>query len=81
MLEVMEHLTTVLEELELENLNLAQWKYLSSVETLLKPFAHQRNVTSSEKSTSIALVVPVLKELELHQKRYAHTIYKYNKNF
>ena len=64
MLEVMKYLTTVLEELEWENLNLDKWKYLYSVETLLKPFAHQTNV--SEKNTSIALAVPVLKELELH---------------
>ena len=40
MLEVKEHLTTVLEELEWENLNVAQWKHLSSIETSLKPFAH-----------------------------------------
>ena len=40
MLEVKEHLTTVLEESEWENLNLAQWKHISSIETLLKPFAH-----------------------------------------
>ena len=38
MLEVKEHLTTVLEELEWEKLNVAQWKQLSSIETLLKPF-------------------------------------------
>ena len=45
--EVKEHLTTVLEEVEWENLNVAQWKHLSSIETLLKPFALQTNVTSS----------------------------------
>ena len=48
MLEVEEHLTTVLEEFEWENLNVAQWKHLSSIETLIEPFAHQTNVTSSE---------------------------------
>ena len=69
MLEVKEHLTTVLEELEWENLNVFQWRHLSSIETLLKPFACQTNVTSSEKSTSIAMVVGVLKELELHLKK------------
>uniref|UniRef100_A0A1X7UNQ7 Uncharacterized protein n=1 Tax=Amphimedon queenslandica TaxID=400682 RepID=A0A1X7UNQ7_AMPQE len=69
MLEVREHLTTVLEEFEWENLNEAQWrKNLCSIETLLKPFAHHTNVTSSEMTTSIAMVVPVLKELELHLK-------------
>jgi hypothetical protein len=58
----------VLEELEWENLSMIQWKQLSLIETLLKPFAHQTIVTSSEMSTSIAMVVPVLKELELHLK-------------
>ena len=49
MLEVKEHLTSVLEELEWENLNVAQWKQLScSIETLIKPFAHQTNETNSE---------------------------------
>ena len=48
---------------------MAQWKHLSSLETLLKSFAYQTNVTSSEKSTSIAIVVPVLKELELDLKK------------
>ena len=68
MLEVKEHLTTVvLLELEWENLNVAQWKHLSSLET--KPFAHQKNVTRSEKTSNIAMVVPVLKELELHLKK------------
>ena len=65
MLEVKEHLTTVLEELEWENLNVAQWKHLSSIETLLKPFAHQTNVTSSEKSTGV-------EETWTHLKKYAH---------
>ena len=53
MLLVKEHFTTVIQELEYENLNVAQWKHLSSIESLLKPFAHQTNVTSSEKNTSV----------------------------
>lgn len=73
MLKVKEHLNTVLEELEWDSLNSTQWKHLSSIETLLEPFAHQ-NVTSSEKSTSIAMVVPVLKELELHLKQVCVSI-------
>lgn len=75
MLEVREHLTTVLEELEWESLNEPQWKNLSSKETLLKLFAHHTNVTSSETTTSIAMVVPVLKELELHLKKACYKIY------
>ena len=34
MLDVKGYLTTVLEELEWENLNVAQWEHLSSIETL-----------------------------------------------
>ena len=56
MLEVMEHLTTVLEELECENLNVAQVKQFSK-ETLLKPFALQTNVTSAKSSVGVVLVL------------------------
>ena len=45
MLEVKEHLTIALEELEWENLNVVQWKHF--IESLVKPFALQTNVTSS----------------------------------
>ena len=51
MLKVKEHLTTVLEELESENLNVAQWK---QIETLLKPFALQTNVTNAAISLCIS---------------------------
>ena len=37
----------------------------STIETLLKPFAHQTNVTSSEKSTGV-------EETWTHLKKYAH---------
>ena len=52
MLEQKQHLTMVLEVLEWENLNVAQWKHWSSIETLLKPFALPMNVTSSSFSSS-----------------------------
>ena len=45
-------LTTVLQEL-CENLSVAQWKHLSSIESLLKPFVHQTNVANSENSTGV----------------------------
>ena len=56
MLDVKQRLTTMLEELEWENLNVAQWKHLSSIEALLKPFTLQTNVTSSKSSVFVVLV-------------------------
>ena len=32
----------------------------------MEPFHHHTNITSAEDSTTIAMVIPVLKELELH---------------
>ena len=40
-----------------------------SIYLLPHPFAHQTNVTSTEKSISIAMVAPMLKELKLHIKK------------
>ena len=68
LLEVKQHLNTVLEELQWDGLTATNWKNLASIEGLLKPFAHHTNITSSEKTTTIAMVIPVLKELELHLK-------------
>ena len=77
MLEVKKHLTTVSKELEWENLNMAQWKHYLQIERLLKPFADQTNVTSSEKSTlhfgstktkTIELCLELKLELELDKQ-------------
>ena len=64
--EVKDHLAIVLNEMEWENLTPNQWKQLTSTEKVLQPFAHLTNLISSEKSTSIAMTIPVLKELYLH---------------
>ena len=66
LLDVKQHLTTVLDELTWDNLTATQWKHLETIRELLKPFAHQTNITSAENSTTIAMVIPVLKELSLH---------------
>ena len=66
LLEGKEHLTIVLDALGWDGLSQLQWKQLKEVTELLQPFAHHTNVTSSERSTSIAMVVPVIKELTLH---------------
>lgn len=66
MVDVKAHLNNVLDELEWDNLSSAQWKQIESVLALLQPFAHYTNVTSSEETTSICMVLPLLKELSLH---------------
>ena len=63
-----EHITTVLNDLAWDGLSLSQWKQLQAILELLQPFAHQTNVVSSENTTCIAMVIPVLMELELHLK-------------
>ncbi len=68
LISVSNHVTTVLDELGWEGLAPSQWKQLRAVLALLQPFAQQTNVTSSEYSTSIAMVIPSLKELDLHLK-------------
>ena len=55
-----------MDELEWESLTAVQWKQLKLLLDLLEPFAHHTNVANSEKTTSIAMVVPILKELSIH---------------
>ena len=66
LLDVKNHLTAVLDELTWDSLTATQWKHLESIQQLLKPFAHHTNTTGAENSTTIAMVIPVLKELNLH---------------
>jgi len=78
LLGVKDHINAVLEELGWDGLTTSQWKQLRAIEELLEPFAHQTNVASSEDSTSICMIIPILKELDLHLKEvrnnfYAHT--------
>ena len=58
---VKNHLTTVFDELAWDNLTATQWKHLEFIQQLLQPFAHHTNITSAENSTTIAMVIPVLK--------------------
>ena len=62
LLGVKDHINAVLEELGWERLTTSQWKQLHAIEELLQPFAHQTNVAS------ICMVIPILKELDLHLK-------------
>ena len=70
---VKNHLTTVLDELAWDNLTATQWKHLEFIQQLLQPFAHHTNITSAEKMTTIAMVIPVLKELNLHLEEMCKT--------
>ena len=68
LLDVKPHFIEILEEqeIECENLTLNEWKKLQAIQKLLDPFHHHTNITCAEDSTTIAMVIPVLKELELH---------------
>ena len=74
LLDVKPHLNEVLEELTWDSLTTTQWKHLDTIQDLLQPFAHHTNITSAEHSTTIAMVVPVLKELNLHLQETSKTI-------
>ena len=66
MIGVKPHLVEVLEVAEWESLSSSEWKRLQAIEKILEPFHHHTNITSAKHSTTIAMVIPVLKELELH---------------
>ena len=68
LVDVKQHLTAVLDDLNWDNLTATQWKHLEAILELLQPFAHQTNITSAENSTTIAMVIHVLKETNLHLK-------------
>ena len=77
-----EHVIRVLQELGWDGLTFSQWRQLQATLLLLQPFAHQTNVASSECTTSIAMVIPILKELELHLEEVKGTIlYHYDYGF
>ena len=65
-LEVKDHLIVVLDELEWDSLTPMQWRQISLIVSLLQPYAHHTNITSAENTTTIAMVIPVVKELNLH---------------
>ena len=65
-LEVKDHLIVVLDQLEWDSLTPMQWRQISLIVSLLQPFAHHTNITSAENKTTIAMVIPVLKVLNLH---------------
>ena len=66
LLEVRQHLTTVLEELEWNNLQNTDWKQLDSIRDILSPFAIYTSLISGEDFTTVSCVVPILMELKMH---------------
>ena len=69
------HVNYVSNELSWETLSSNQWKQLDLILSLLQPFAHQTNIVGAEQSTSISMVIPVLKELQFHLEE-VNTTYK-----
>ena len=61
LLDVKHHFTAVLDELTWDSLTA-----LEAIQELLQPFAHHMNITGAENSATIAMIIPVLKELNLH---------------
>ena len=66
LLEVRTPLTSVLEELEWDNLANSDWKVLENVYKLLKPFAQYTSLSSGEDYSTISSVIPIIMELNLH---------------
>ena len=59
-------LTTVLQELEWDNLATSDWKHLENLHSLLKPFAQYTSLVSGEEYTTLSSIIPVVIELLLH---------------
>jgi len=66
LLEVRPHLSTVLQELEWDNLPCSEWKILENLFELLRPFARYTSMTSAEETVTMSMVVHVLMELKYH---------------
>ena len=67
LVEIKDHVSEVADELLPDtSLSPIQWNHLEIICTLLEPFAHHPNIASTDKSTTIAMVIPILKELEFH---------------
>ena len=64
-----DHVNTVLDKQGWDTLTMSQWKQLQAIQWLLQLFAHHTNVETSKDSTSICMVIPILKELDLHLKK------------
>ena len=66
LLQVRSSLSTVLNELEWDDLPTSDWKQLENIYTLLKPFAQYTSLVSGEEYTTLSSIIPVVTELSLH---------------
>ena len=66
LLDVRMPLTSVLEELEWDNLAISDWKVLENIQKLTNPFTLYTSVSSGEDYTTISSVIPIIMELNLH---------------
>ena len=66
LLSVKSALTTVLLELEWDNLATSEWKTLEALRDLLHPFTQLTSLVSGEEFTTISSVIPAIMELNLH---------------
>ena len=70
MLEVRNSLTSVLEELEWDNLAVSEWKLLEALRDLLHPFAIFTALVQGEEFTTLSCVVPAIMDLCLHLEEF-----------
>jgi hypothetical protein len=69
LLNVRDHLETVLKELNWDGLQLRQWKTIENVVDLLRPFAEYTDLSGGEEYTTISGIIPILMELSLHLQK------------
>lgn len=70
MLEVRNSLTSVLEELEWDNLAVSEWKLLEALRDLLHPFAIFTALAQGEEFTTLSCVIPAIMDLCLHLEEF-----------
>ena len=65
LLDIKNHVTTVAEEQEWDNLPISEWKVLDNVYKFLKPFAQYTSLISGSECTTISCVIPIIMELQI----------------
>ena len=75
LLNVRTSLTTVLQELEWDNLATSDWKHLENIHQVLKPFTLYTSLISREEYNTISSIIPVLMELTLHLEEVHLSLY------
>uniref|UniRef100_A0A1X7VL94 Uncharacterized protein n=1 Tax=Amphimedon queenslandica TaxID=400682 RepID=A0A1X7VL94_AMPQE len=63
---VCDELTSVLDELQWDNLPTSYWKQIENTVEVLQPFAIYTQLVGSEEVTTISLIIPMLAKLQMH---------------